>query len=142
MPPSTVLGFDYGQRRIGVAVGETLTASARPLTTIHCRQPGQVDWDAIAALIREWQPSALVVGRPTRSDGTGSEMTAAAERFARRLQGRHGLPVHLVEERLSSHEAKQRLADAPRGRTRDRKAAIDMMAATVILETWLLDTGP
>ncbi|MCC5810090.1 MAG: Holliday junction resolvase RuvX [Ectothiorhodospiraceae bacterium] len=141
MAAATVLAFDFGLRRIGVAVGETVTGSARPLTTLQCRQPGQVDWDAVAALIEEWKPAALVVGRPSRTDGTVSEMTAAAERFARRVQGRYGLPVHLMEELLSSREAEQRLARRP-ARTRDRKAAIDMMAATVILETWLQDNGP
>ncbi len=136
MPRLQVLGFDFGLRRIGVAVGETVTGSAHPVTTLQCAQPGQVDWDAITRLIAEWQPDALVVGLPQRDDGSDGEMAQAARRFSRRLQGRYGLTVHLVDERLSSQEARERLHDRG-GRARRDKAAIDMIAASVILETWL-----
>lgn len=135
-----VLGFDYGLRRIGIAVGETVTGSARPLSTLRCQKPGQVDWDAIARLISEWRPDALVVGLPTLEDGSHGDMARAAERFARRLQGRHGLPVHLMEERLSSHEAQRRLEEAG-GKARRDEGAVDMIAASIILETWLQDHG-
>lgn len=132
------LGFDYGRRHIGIAVGETVTRTARPLTTLQCRPPGRVDWQAIAGLIGAWQPELLVVGRPSHEDGHPGEITRASDRFARRLHGRFGLPVHQVNEHLSSRAARERLADGGRkGKSRDREAAVDMMAAVVILETWL-----
>ncbi len=136
MAARRLLGFDYGLRRIGVAVGETLTGSTRPLETLHCAQPGQVDWTAIDTLIADWEPDALVVGLPRRDDGTEGEMAQAARRFARRLQGRFGLPVHLMDERLSSFEAEQRLQEAG-GRIRRQPGAADMIAASIILEAWL-----
>lgn len=133
----TLLGFDYGLRRIGVAVGESVTAGARPLETLLCAADGRVNWGGVERLIRDWQPDALVVGRPTHADGTDSAITPLAERFARQLHGRFGIPVHLVDERLSSVEAERRLAPAAGKRARHGKQAVDMMAATVILETWL-----
>jgi len=149
----TLLGFDYGRLRIGVAVGQTITGQARPLETLRCPNAGQPDWSGVERLLREWAPAALVVGRPCHADGSDSAITAAAERFARQLEGRFGLGVHLVDERLSSVEAEQRLAQsggnnggARRGgkskSIRNSKEAVDMMAACVILETWLADTHP
>ncbi len=132
------LGFDYGRLRIGVAVGETITGTARPLTTLRCRSPGQVDWGTIAGLVREWEPELMVVGLPSHEDGQPGDTARESERFARRLRGRFGLPVHLVNEHLSTRAARKRLADEGReGKSRDRDAAVDMMAAAVILETWL-----
>lgn len=137
---STLLGFDYGRRRIGIAVGESVTGGARPLTTLHCAADGKPDWTAVEAVIREWQPAEVVVGRPEHADGTANAVTLGAERFARQLEGRFGLTVHLVDERLSSREAEQRLA--ARGRRRSARGGgdtLDSMAACVILETWLAD---
>lgn len=141
MTGATLLGFDYGRRRIGIAVGETITGAARPLTTLDCPAEGRPDWDRIERLISEWQPAAVVVGRPEHADGTSNAVTRGAERFARQLQGRFGLTVHLVDERLSSRAAEERLAETGRRRNRGRgpDPAIDMMAACIILETWLAD---
>lgn len=139
---ATLLGFDYGRRRIGVAVGETVTGGARPLTTLDCPSDGQPDWPAIARLLGEWQPDAVVVGRPEHADGTANPVTHGAERFARQLQGRFRLSVHLVDERLSSRAAEERLADQRPGRSRGSKEAIDRIAACVILETWLAEHAP
>lgn len=104
----TLLGFDFGEKRIGVAVGNTLTGVARPLLVLS--EP-TVDgrFARIAALLDEWQPTGLVVGRPLHPDGTPHAVTALAERFARRLAGRFGLPVALVDERYSSVAAQERL---------------------------------
>lgn len=138
----TYLGFDFGLRRTGVAVGESLTCSARPLTTLQCRE-GKPDWDQVARLIEDWQPRALVVGVPYNDDGSDTSVTAAAERFARRLHGRFGLPVHTVDESLSSHAAERSLATSGRGgqRLRKHKAEIDKLAAAYILETWFTEYG-
>jgi putative Holliday junction resolvase len=135
---TTALCFDYGTRRTGVAVGQRLTGTARPLTTIGMPQ-GSPDWDAIDALLREWRPAQLVVGRPTRMDGTPVPMTEAAECFARDLGERYRLPVALVDERLSSRAAetllREQRAEGRRGRI--DKAEIDRYAAALLLEDWL-----
>ena len=134
-PQCTCLGFDYGLRRIGVAVGETLTGSARALQTVAARD-GEPDWDALGGLIRSWEPDALVVGVPLHLDGARQPMTDAAQRFARRLEGRYRLPVHRVDERLSSDEARRVLA--ARGVVgRTARGRLDPVAAQIILETWL-----
>lgn len=128
--PQTVLGFDYGEKRTGIAVGQSLTRTATGLTTLHSKQK-KIDWSAIEALIKEWQPDALVVGIPVHMDGTEQPMTLAARKFSRQLHGRFQLPVFEAEERLSSVEAEQFL-----GSTED-KAAIDQEAARIILQSWL-----
>lgn len=134
------LGFDFGMRRIGVAVGEPITASARPLTTLPARD-GQPDWAVIETLLKEWDPVALVVGIPRHADGTSAEVTAPAERFARRLHGRFGRPVHTIDEQLSSQAAERMLAERGQGgrRLAKNKEKIDQLAAAVILETWLAE---
>ncbi len=140
MNASTLLGFDYGRRRIGVAVGETITGGARPLETLNCPSEGKPDWAGIERLLGEWRPDAVVVGRPEHADGSANAVTRGAERFARQLEGRYGLTVHLVDERLSSREAEQRLTErGHRPPPRGGDGALDKMAACVILETWLAD---
>jgi putative Holliday junction resolvase len=138
----TYLGFDFGMRRIGVAVGESITGSARPLATLPARE-GQPDWDRIETLLRDWRPSALVVGLPRRLDGSDADITPLAERFARRLHGRFNLPVHTIDEQLSSHAAEQFLAGRGRGgrklAQRRSKAEVDQLAAAIILETWFTE---
>ncbi|EAR21373.1 Holliday junction resolvase RuvX [Nitrococcus mobilis] len=137
MSTQIYLGFDYGWRRLGVAVGQPLTGGARPVTTLRCRQ-GQPDWAALLHLIEAWQPTALVVGIPRHTDGSASETTLQAVAFAQRLEQRGGLPVHQVDERLSSHEARARLqATGRRLRGTTGKALVDQFAAQIILETWL-----
>ena len=96
-----LLGFDFGTRRIGVAVGNTLTGSARPLCTIAA-EPVAARFERIQALIDEWQPAALAVGRPLHADGNPNDTTPRCDRFARQLRGRFGLPVAMVDERYSS----------------------------------------
>ncbi|MCM5572393.1 Holliday junction resolvase RuvX [Burkholderiaceae bacterium FT117] len=98
---AVLLGFDFGTRRIGVAVGNTLTASARPLCIVAA-EPVDARFARIGELIREWQPAALVVGRPLHADGNPNDTTPKCERFARQLGGRFGLPVAMVDERYSS----------------------------------------
>jgi putative Holliday junction resolvase len=131
----TLLAFDFGTRRIGVAVGSTEVGLAHPLHTIAAEANAD-RFAAIAALIAEWQPAALVVGRPVHADGAAHEMTARAERFARQLEGRFGLPVERVDERFSTRAAASSLAEAGvRGRA--RKAVQDAVAAQVILQAYL-----
>ena len=129
MLPATLICFDYGEKRIGVAVGQTITATATPLETIRVRN-NQPDWNRISGLIEQWRPAALVVGQPLNMDGTRQLLTDLAERFARQLEGRYHLPVHLADERLSTYEAKDRLQDVHN---------LDPVAAQVILESWLLE---
>lgn len=130
------LGFDFGSARIGVAIGEAVTGSARPLRTLPTRQQ-RPDWDAIAKIIAEWRPDWLVIGVPRHADDSSNAMTEAALRFSRQLQGRFHLPVATIDERLSSWEAEQRyFKTAPSGRRRDSDPTLDAQAAAVILESW------
>lgn len=132
---STLLGFDFGTARIGVATGETETRLAQPLTTIHGEAKDQ-RFGEIARLIAEWQPACLVVGLPCALDGTATEMTARCQRFANQLRGRFGLPVQLVDERLSSAEAEEMLREVSRD-WRARKQVLDAVAAQRILQAFL-----
>ncbi|AKP74795.2 Putative Holliday junction resolvase [Piscirickettsia salmonis] len=123
-----VLGFDFGMKRLGVAVGQTLLQSANPLAALKTRD-GIPAWDEIAKLITEWQPNYLIVGRPLHMNGQMIDpISYAARKFANRLHERFKLPVIQVDERLSSIEAKSRL---------QRQDQLDSMAAVVIIETWL-----
>jgi len=134
---ATVLAFDFGTRRIGVAIGNTLLRVARPLTTI-AEEANAVRFAAVAALIAEWQPALLVVGRPVHADGVEHEMTARALRFARQLEGRFGLRVARVDERFTTIGADGALAAAGI-RASGRKAARDEVAAELILQSWFDD---
>jgi putative Holliday junction resolvase len=127
----TLLGFDFGPRKIGVAVGQRVTGSASALTTIRSRRD-KPDWERIGQLVSEWRPQAAVVGLPFNMDDTEGEVAPGARRFARQLQGRFGLEVHLIDERLTSLEAQRQL-----GKGAASREAIDAMAAKLILETWL-----
>ena len=133
-PPTggTVLAFDFGEKRIGVAVGETLLRQAHPLTTIAAAANAE-RFAAIARLIAEWQPHRLIVGRPLSLDGVPHALTARCERFANQLRGRFGLPVDFADERLTSVEAAERLRASGHGGRR-AKPAIDAVAAQIILE--------
>ena len=130
------MAFDYGTRQIGVAVGQTLTGSAEPLTNLRARD-GVPDWEQVAKLIREWEPNVLVVGLPLNMDGSASDMSERAARFARRLNGRFQLPVETVDERLSTFEAKQHLKDQGRTPSSYREDPVDSLAAALLLQTWL-----
>lgn len=128
---ATLLAFDYGEKRIGVALGNVLTRSARALTVIQNRSR-DYRFEAVAALLREWQPDLLVVGLPSHPDGTPHVMTQLAKRFGNQLNGRFNLPVVWVDERYSSVDAEARLRE--RG---DKKAQLDAEAACVILQQYL-----
>ena len=131
----TLLGFDYGKKRIGVAVGQELTATASPAETLHCRGD-QPDWAGITRLIDTWRPQALIVGLPLNMDGTEHELTEAARWFGQELDQRYGLPVYWIDERLTTIEATHLLAGTAKN-ARRRHADIDKVAAQLILETWL-----
>ena len=125
----SLLCFDFGTKRIGVAVGQTITQTATPLHTVR-NINNRPDWNKIEKLITEWQPDALVVGLPLNMMDETQEMTIASERFMRQLHGRFHLPVYSIDERLSSFEATQRTS-----KTTD----LDPVAAQVILETWFAE---
>ncbi|WP_374981980.1 Holliday junction resolvase RuvX [Pseudomonas solani] len=136
-PLRLLLGFDYGTKQIGVAVGQAVTGQARELCVLKA-QNGVPDWQKVEALLKEWQPDAIVVGLPLNMDGTPSDMSERAEKFARRLNGRFNLPVFTHDERLTTFEAKgQRLAQGQRGGYRDNP--IDALAAALLLEGWLAE---
>ena len=129
-----MLAFDFGTRRVGVALGNTLTRSARPLTTID-EERGEPRFAAIAALIEEWQPDLLVVGVPVHADGTAHALTARAQRFARQLHGRFGVEVALADERFTT-QAAQSVQDEGGAPGRRGRAARDQIAAQLILQGW------
>lgn len=132
---TTVLGFDFGLMRIGVAVGDVTIGVAHPLETIH-GESNEQKFGAIAALLREWQPGMLVVGIPRHLDGTEHDMTLRCRKFSRQLEGRFSLPVALVDERLTSAAASQDLrAMGIAGRR--QKEMLDQVAAQLILQTYL-----
>lgn len=134
MLEGTVLAFDFGEKRIGVATGETLLASAHPLTVIHA-ESNDDRFAAIGKLVDEWRPVQLVVGLPTHADGTPHDMTRLATKFAERLQRRFKLPVALADERLTSLDAEARLRETGRN-ARTAKPLLDAVAAQLILQTW------
>lgn len=138
-PLRLLLGFDYGTKQIGVAVGQAVTGQARELRVLKA-QNGVPDWQQVEALVREWQPDAMVVGLPLNMDGSPSDMSARAEKFARRLNGRFNLPVFTHDERLTTFEAKgHRMAQGQRDGYRDRP--VDALAAALLLEGWLAENS-
>jgi putative Holliday junction resolvase len=134
IPSGTLLAFDFGTKRIGISVGNTISATAQPLTTIN-DEKNDTRFTVIAGLIKEWQPVALVVGLPCNDDGTPHEMTALCRRFANRLKGRFDLPTLLVDERYTSAAASTALNE--RGiRGIKQKSLIDQYAAQQILQAY------
>jgi putative Holliday junction resolvase len=127
----TLLGFDYGSRKIGVAVGQTVTGTASALETLYLVNQ-KPDWKRIASLIEEWRPEALVVGLPLNVDDSETDATQPALRFSRQLEGRFHIKVYLADERFSSFEARDRLSHKAK-----RWEDYDAIAAKLILETWL-----
>jgi putative Holliday junction resolvase len=132
---STVLAFDFGEKRIGAAVGDTVIGIAHPLTTIHAADK-QRRYAVIGELVQEWQPSRLVVGLPAHLDGVEHELSRLARKFARELVARFGLPVELIDERLTSAAAESSLAEAGVA-LHKRKPLIDQVAAQHILQVYL-----
>ena len=139
--PQTYLCFDFGLRRIGVAVGQSQTASASPLEVVI--RNGDRHWQRIEHLLHPWQPHALIVGVPLTESGEVQEMTRAARRFGRQLAGRYGLPVFEADERLTSRMAQERFRDHRRSGSARRSDADreDAIAAQIILEQWLNDNA-
>ncbi|WP_374340081.1 Holliday junction resolvase RuvX [Methyloversatilis sp.] len=131
----TVLAFDFGEKRIGVAVGECELRSASALTTFDAGT-NDARWSAIGRLLDEWKPALLVVGLPLSPDGGAHDMTARAQRFARQLEGRYRLPVALQDERFTSAEADAQLRDDGRHDWRERKKHLDAHAAQLILKDY------
>ena len=136
---NVIMGFDYGTRKIGIAVGQLITKTANPIAIISARD-GVPDWSEIEKLILEWQPAQLVVWLPLNMDETESEMSRRSLKFARRLTGRFNIPHHTIDERLTSrearslHESHSSTRLGPADRSRDE---IDDIAAQIILESWL-----
>lgn len=135
MPEGTFLAFDFGTKRIGVAVGQTLTKTASPLATINAIK-GVPSWDIIRRLIKEWRPEALIVGLPTKIDGKPMHTTKKSKVFAKNLESETNLPVYLVDERLSTKDARSRLFNHG-GFKKLKTSEVDSFAACVILEQWL-----
>lgn len=131
--PLTALSFDYGTQRIGIAFGQSLTGTAKAVTVIKARD-GIPDWNEIQGLIEQWQPDIFVVGLPFNLDGSVSELSTRATKFANRLHGRFGKPCFGMDERLSSKEAIELVANE--NNPGKKRAAIDDIAAQIILQNW------
>jgi len=129
-----VLGFDFGTKRIGVASGQSLTQSTTELPPIKASD-GTPNWQQLDALLNEWQPQALVVGIPLNMDNSISEMSRRARRFANRIQDRYQLPCFIIDERLSTLEAKE-IHYARGGSNNFREESVDGIAAQLILQSW------
>lgn len=132
----TYLGFDFGTKKIGVAVGQITTGIASPLQTIRSHQD-QPDWNIINKLCLEWLPAGLVVGISRQHDGRDNPVTPRMQKFCRQLEGRYQLPVHQIDEALTTYEAKQLLFDDLHVSASKLWAVQDQLAAQLILQTWL-----
>lgn len=133
---SQVLAFDFGLARIGVAVGQPITQTATPLNTLKAKN-GSPNWDLIEILIKEWQPSLLLVGEPLNMDDSDQSITNRARKFTNQLHGRFGLPAKMYDERLSSVAAREEIFEFG-GYRKLKKTQIDSVAAALILESWFL----
>ncbi|MEX5412290.1 Holliday junction resolvase RuvX [Atlantibacter hermannii] len=135
----TLLAFDFGTKSIGVAIGQRITGTARPLTAIKAND-GTPDWAQFEKLLKEWQPELVVVGLPLNMDGTHQPLTDRARKFANRLHGRFGVKVELQDERLSTVEARAGLFE--RGGFRAlNKGSVDSASAVIILESYFENHG-
>lgn len=135
---SALLGFDFGRKRIGVAVGDRNTAMAHPLASVAVGRRG-IDWQTLETLIEQWRPAELVVGLPVALDGARTPMSAECQRFGNELAKRFRLPVRWVDERLTSEAARWRMREIPATRSNSRVPR-DPLAAQLILETYLSQT--
>lgn len=131
----SVLGFDFGTKKAGVATGQLITATAAPLAPLVMRD-GIPDWSVIEKLINEWKPQLLLVGLPLNMDDTESELSHLARKFGRRLHHRFNLPVLMVDERLTSRAAKELLLDISQ-RRKGKLPSLDSTAAVLMVEGWL-----
>lgn len=130
----TLLAFDYGTRSIGVAVGQTITNSARPLIELRAKD-GTPNWHELEKVLTEWLPELVLVGLPLNMDGTESEFAKRTRKFARRLHGRFGVQVMMMDERLTTREAKSMVGY----RQSYREQPVDSLAAQLIMESWFSD---
>ncbi len=133
------MAFDFGTTKIGLATGQTITQTAQPLEPISAKF-GQPDWKHLGSIIEQWKPQALVVGLPLNMDGSNQEVTLTAKKFARRLEGRFGLPVVLQDERLTTVDARSEIFQRE-GFKGIKSRSIDSLAACLILESWLQQHG-
>ena len=134
-----VIAFDYGEKRIGVAVGQSLTGTANPLAGLKAKE-GQPNWSEIEKILKEWQPDYLVVGLPLNMDASEQLLTKRATKFSNRLNGRFNIPVKLMDERLSSVEAREQLFSQS-GYKGLKNNSIDSQAACLILESWFRENA-
>jgi putative Holliday junction resolvase len=132
---TTVLGLDYGKKRIGIATGQTITHTASPVVTLT-QVNGNPDWDGIRQQIKQWSPDALILGIPYHIDGTESDMTKTVLGFSRELEQRFSLPVYKIDETLSSYAAEEVLKKNTKI-GKHNKHEVDKMAAAIIVQTWL-----
>jgi len=130
LPPGSYLGFDFGLKYIGVAVGQTISGTANPLCVINIKSG--IDWSKISALVNEWSPKGLIVGLPLTADGKKTPLLKAIEKFTRELDMRYQLPIHHIDERLSSFAARDLLNESTPG----KMGRLDNAAAAIILQTW------
>lgn len=135
--PKILIGFDFGMKRIGVAIGQTVTQTARPLDTIQAKE-GVPNWHALTKLIAKWLPDALVVGIPLNMDGTDQAISHHARKFAKELHERFHLPVHEMDERLTTKDARERLF-AEGGYKALQDGQVDRVAAQLILQNWFAE---
>lgn len=133
--PSTLLGFDFGTKSIGVATGQMITATAQPLPAIKAND-GIPNWDTVEAVLKEWQADLIIVGLPLNMDGTEQPMSQRAKKFANRLSGRFGVKVQLQDERLTTASAKEFIFERGGYKALD-KGKIDSVSAALILESWM-----
>ncbi len=131
------MSFDFGKKRIGVAIGQTVTQTARPLTTINAKD-GEPEWQAITVLVKKWMPNAIVVGIPLNMDGTEQPLTDCARTFANQLKELYNLPVYEMDERLTTKDARERLF-AEGGYKALQSGQIDQVAAQLILQNWFAE---
>lgn len=130
-----LLGFDFGLKRIGVAVGQTVTETARPLVTLQAKQ-GEPQWDTLKKIVNTWQPDGFVIGIPLNMDGTEQPLSQLARQFGEQLHKQFKLPVYEMDERLSTKDARERLF-AEGGYKALQKGKVDSVAAQLILQNWL-----
>ena len=134
---TTIMGFDFGTRKIGVAIGQQLTQTASALPELPAKE-GKPNWETVASLIKEWQPDGFVVGLPLNEDGTDNEFSKRARKFGNRLHGRFGLPLFTVNEHLSSYDARDQIQQYS-GRAAKSGRLVDSIAAVLIIETWFAE---
>lgn len=135
--PKIVLAFDFGTKRIGVAVGQTITQTARPLDTIQAKE-GEPNWSAVEKVVKKWLPDALVVGIPLNMDGTEQPITHVAREFAEALREHFEIPVHEIDERLTTKDAREQLF-ARGGYKALQGGQVDQVAAQLILQNWFAE---